>query len=360
MRVIHVVEAFGGGIYTFLQRLTLEDDKNEHIVVYSRRTETPDSVELDFPNISLIPVNMQREISILEDIKSCIDLKRQIQKINPDIIHAHSSKAGVYVRLLSLIDRDKIPVIYNPHGLSFLQQNESFFKRNIYLYIERVLTVLVPQAIYIGVSEQEYQEIQFKLKSKNLYLIRNAVVPKKIEEKEKIFDFVTLGRICKQKNPQLFNQLALKYPHKKFLWIGDGEEREFLNSPNIEVSGWLQDKKKIESLLESSRIYVQFSLWEGLPLALLEAMSCGLPCLVTECIGVKEVIERSQNGKVINYNLQNIESIVNDLEEKYSWYSKSSINSIKDYYNVANMIKGYQNLYEEVKKNAIKYSSTSL
>ena len=56
------------------------------------------------------------------------------------------------------------------------------------------------------------------------------------------FTVFTLGRICYQKNPMLFNDIARALPEIHFLWIGDGEMREELTSPNIEITGWLDRK----------------------------------------------------------------------------------------------------------------------
>ena len=60
----------------------------------------------------------------------------------------------------------------------------------------------------------------------------------KTEEAEHPFTVYTLGRICYQKNPTLFNEIAEALPDVKFIWIGDGELREQLTSKNIEITGW--------------------------------------------------------------------------------------------------------------------------
>ena len=111
------------------------------------------------------------------------------------------------------------------------------------------------------------------------------------------FTVFTLGRICYQKNPMLFNDIARALPEIHFLWIGDGEMREELTSPNIEITGWL-DRKNALSRSVSADVFLLTSLWEGLPISLLEAMYMKKPCVVNDVIGNHDVIH---SGKMDMY-----------------------------------------------------------
>lgn len=90
----------------------------------------------------------------------------------------------------------------------------------------------------------------------------------------------------------------------KFILVGDGEQREELCRKVFEYS--LQDffvfagyRKDISELLTDFDIFVLPSLWEGLPLALVEAMASGLPCVVTDVSGNSEAVVDGETGFII-------------------------------------------------------------
>ena len=107
----------------------------------------------------------------------------------------------------------------------------------------------------------------------------------------------TLGRICYQKNPSLFNAIAEAMPKVQFLWIGDGELRNQLTAPNIEVTGW-SEREDALTLAANADVFLLTSLWEGLPISLLESMYMKKLCVVSDVIGNHDVIYNGENGFV--------------------------------------------------------------
>ena len=83
---------------------------------------------------------------------------------------------------------------------------------------------------------------------------------KDIEKKDHPFTVFTLGRICYQKNPKLFNLIAERLPDVRFVWIGDGDLREELTAPNIEITGWM-DRKDALRVSMNADIFLLTSLW---------------------------------------------------------------------------------------------------
>ena len=68
----------------------------------------------------------------------------------------------------------------------------------------------------------------------------------------------------------MFNEIAKNFPNIQFTWIGDGELRSELTSKNITITGWLERKDVLKEL-NNNDIFILTSLWEGLPISLLEA-----------------------------------------------------------------------------------------
>ncbi|MFS8630836.1 MAG: glycosyltransferase, partial [Bacillales bacterium] len=74
-----------------------------------------------------------RELSPIQDFRSSLQLKKLLKELNPDLIHLHSSKAGVLGRLAnSLLFSNKKQIFYTPHGYSFLRLDVSATKRKLY------------------------------------------------------------------------------------------------------------------------------------------------------------------------------------------------------------------------------------
>lgn len=337
-KIVHIVEAFGGGVFTFLVDLvnaTIDDF--DITIVYNLRNQTPNDFEKYFDKrVKFIRVeHLQRKIKIKNEIKAIQEIKQILKKIQPDIVHLHSSKAGVIGRMA--VNTQKTKVLYNPHGFSFLMDNISGFKRNIYWAIEKIMTI--KRATIIGCSKGEYEEAK-KLTKKvahinnGMDLIKIDRLKEKMQEKQLNFQelsICTIGRIDYQKNPYFFNEIASNFPNIKFTWIGDGELRNELKSSNIHITGW-KTREEVLSILNDNDIFILTSLWEGLPIALLEAMYMGKICMVSNVVGNKDVIETNVNGFIFdkvtykdiikNLQMYNIKCIIEnarkDVIKKYS------------------------------------------
>lgn len=351
MKIVHIVEGFGGGVYSFLVDLcnSLSEDA-EVILVYAEREQTPKDFIKDFNSrIKMINIPMCRDVNIKNDLKSLIQIIRVIREEMPDVVHLHSSKAGVLGRIATrFIGYNRKKVFYNPHGYAFLQQNISIRKQKIYFYIEKIMAKI--QGTIVAVSNGEYNESKrlsrYVIKIDNA--IDNCALDKVIKEGKykKKPTIGTIGRIMYQKNPKDFNKIAERFPELKFIWIGDGDLKDELKCKNIEVTGW-KDRYEAIKLLNNIDIYIQTSLWEGLPIALLEAMYMGKPVIVSNVIGNKDVVINEKNGFIANNNDDYI-SYINkliDSEELFIKISRNSKSYIEENHLLENMLEKYKLLY---------------
>lgn len=353
-KVLHIVEAFGGGIFSFLVDLINKtNDEFEIVVCYSKRKQTPEKFEKYFKNnIKFIEVkNFGRSINPIKDVRAFFEVRKIIKQEKPDIIHLHSSKAGFIGRFA--VNSRKIKMLYNPHGFSFLMRDSSKIKRMIYWIIEKIGSFR--KCTIVGCSKGEYEEA-LKL-TKNSICINNGVNIDKLKEETKglkekdikldNLKICTVGRIGYQKNPELFNEIAKSFPNIKFTWIGEGELKDKLNSENITVTGW-KERKEVLKILNENDIFILTSLWEGLPIALLEAMYMKKICIVSNCIGNKDVIENEKNGFVAD-TLEEYIKIINKIKNNEFDLNKIKENEIKDLekeYNVNVMTEKYKKEYE--------------
>jgi len=305
MRIIHIVESFGGGVYSYFKDLALffsqYPDIETYIIYSNKRKEiTQDQIDQDFPSsIRLIPLEMERELRPLQDLRSTGELRRTLKQLTPDVIHLHSSKAGVIGRWASFMLPFKPKVYYTPHGYSFLRQDISSVKQKLFYSIEK-LTQLIFGGTTVACGDTEFKIAQ---KIGRSLLVRNGIDLHQLNqhyiEKENTSSQLvigTIGRISYQKNPKLFNEVALLFPQHQFIWIGDGELRHLLTAPNIKISGWFTNNTAVFPYLNQLDLYMQTSLWEGLPIAVLEAMAFRKPIIATDVIGNNDIVEPHTNG----------------------------------------------------------------
>ena len=160
------------------------------------------------------------------------------------------------------------------------------------------------------------------------------------EEKEHKYTVYTAGRIGPQKNPKLFNEIASNLPDYKFVWIGEGEDKNLLTSTNIEVTGLLSRRDVIKRA-KNYDCYLSTSLWEGLPIALMEAMYMGKKCVVSDVEGNNELIKDGETGGVFK-DAENACSLLLDSD----YYGKEANQLIKSKYSINKMCEKCEKVYE--------------
>ena len=346
-KILFVVEAMGGGVFTYIVDLSNELVKTyDMYVAYAVRPQTPKNYQDYFDNrIHLIEVkNFTRSINPLKDLKAIPEVKKIAAEVHPDIIHLHSSKAGVIGRIA--FNGKNIPLFYTPHGYSFLMENYKPLKRWIFKAIESLCTKR--NCTTISCSVGEHQET-LRL-TKNATYVNNGIniveleeMLKSVKKKDHPFTVFTIGRICYQKNPTLFNEIAEAMPETRFLWIGDGELKNELKSKNIEITGWV-DRKKALQLSMNADVFILTSLWEGLPISLLEAMYMRKTCVVSNVIGNRDVIHNNING----YVCDTVSEYYKAIEERNADYQVQAYKDVTDRYNTKNQTDKYQEIYERV------------
>ena len=316
-RILYIVEAMGGGVFTYIVDLANElVNKYDMYIAYAVRKQTPKNYKDYFDKrIHLIEVkNFGRAINPTKDIAAFFEVKKIAAEVKPDVIHLHSSKAGAIGRVAF---DGKIPMFYTPHGYSFLMENCNPTKRRVFKLIESVCAKR--NCTTLSCSVGEHQET-LKL-TKNAAYVNNGINMEELQEivdqTEKVthpFTVFTLGRICYQKNPTLFNTIAESLPDVRFVWIGDGELWEELKSKNIEISGWVDRITAIKYAVNAD-VFLLPSRWEGLPISLLESMYMRKVCVVSNVI-----------GKALKYN-EMARSIEEELFAEYSITRMRSLNT---------------------------------
>lgn len=354
MKILHVIECFSGGVYDFVKDFIDETPNYNHTILYGKRENLKNNFKSEFrENIDFILwKNAKREISIRNDFLALKELISLLKKEKFDVIHLHSSKAGFLGRVAAKLNNQQNKVIYTTHGISFLRKDISNKKLQLYILLEKIGNLCGGKTIACSRSEAEFIQSKgikcsyinngIKLKNKEIEIL------KKNTEKLKI---VTVGRITTQKNPKLFNEIAKNFIENEniiFIWIGDGELKEQLNSKNIKITGWLSQKEVQQQLLEAD-IYLSTASWEGLSLAVLQAMKNSLPLLLSDCVGNINLVEEDYNGflfKTKEEAIEKIKFLIKD-KEKIKKLGENSYLLLKKEFDIQNMVKKYKEKYKK-------------
>lgn len=348
-KLLYITETMAGGVLTYLADMSnaLIDDF-DITIAYGVRKEMPaDFATLFDARVKFILVqNFTRAISPRRDMAAFWELRRIAAEVQPDIIHLHSSKAGALGRFA--LDGHATPIFYTPHGYSFLMRDASPVKRFIYRAIEAICGLC--HATTISCSAGEHQET-LQLTERATYVnngINTQALARLLAEtpapSEHPFTVFSLGRISYQKGPALFNEVALACPEVHFMWIGDGDMRAVLTAPNIEVTGWA-DRRTALSYAQRGDMFILTSLWEGLPISLLEAMYMQKPCAVTNVIGNRDVIEHGRNGYICETSADFAAAIQAAKDGEANALAANAYEDIQREYNTNVMTEKYRLIY---------------
>jgi len=301
MKVVHIVEAFWGGVFDFLVNLTKGLEDVEHIIVYSTREETPKDFQKYFwPNVKFIHwPNAQREIKPLQDLKAFLSLRGILKNLDADVYHLHSSKAGFLWRLVLWLKGKSKKVIYSTHWLAFKDTGFSTRQQKFIQFLERLAAKIFGGKV-VGNSEFELSQLKkLGIKAESIPNAVNCEVPDKISSnnKDKLKVWM-MARAVKVKGVDLFLQiydLLKNNPKLEFVWIWWGQQEEQLKRAWVNVTWWLPADKALDHLQDID-IFLFTSANDAVPLALLQAMCLGKPAVALDTPFAREAIQHGKTG----------------------------------------------------------------
>lgn len=248
---------------------------------------------------------------------SISEIRQMIEKLNPSIIHAHDFRASVICALAT----SKVPIISHLHNNSPWLKN---YCVNSFLYLYAGLKA--KKIFLVSDSIRDEYVFSYFMKDK-MITISNPVSQKSIVEKidtnqlEKNYDICCVARITPQKNIYKFISVIKSIKEKKndikVVWVGTGEqETEFRKLiedndlvDNITLVGF---QKNPYRFMAQSKIFLLTSDWEGYGLVAFEALSLGLPCVVSNIGGLPNIVDENC-GMLCNIN--NISEYTKELEK---------------------------------------------
>jgi glycosyltransferase involved in cell wall biosynthesis len=296
-RVLHVVEAFGGGVFEVVRLLAeyLAADGHPVAIAYGRRSETPEDVRAKIaPEVELFPLPWDRRAP-REQLAAARALRRLAASWEHDVVHLHSSFAGV---VGSLALPRSTPKVYTPHGYSFTMQSRGGSKRALFKSVERVTSRGVDA---IGaVSEAEARDAEQVAPAGKVVVIRNGIPeldePPAAQAPERPGRprAIAVGRITEQRQPASAARiLASVADIADVSWVGGagrgGIPESAVSDQGVPVSGWLE-RPEVLAALSGATVYLHWTAWDGQPLSILEAMAENVVVVASDIEPCQEIL----------------------------------------------------------------------
>lgn len=322
----------------------------------------------------LIKLPFERSPLKVNNLKSFFFLKKIMNEENYDIIHCHTPVAGVITRMIHK-KNSKARLFYTAHGFHFFK-GAPLKNWIMYYPLEWLLSIKTDGLITI--NEEDYKRT-IKFRATKKYLINGVGVDVRkfsinrdgqynkikkdlnISIESKVLFYA--AELNENKNQQLLikgmKSIVSEYEHAVLLLAGDGNKKYELNKLIIE-SGLkdhvflLGQRNDISDLLKISDIIVSSSKREGLPVNLIEGLASGLPAVVTDCRGNRDLINDLENGFLYKNEKEFVLRVKQLLKDK-KLYKKISENNIKkaQNYSITNIKNEIFNIYD-VEKNQLK------
>ncbi|MFV3334443.1 glycosyltransferase family 4 protein [Pseudomonas sp. NY15437] len=270
MKILHITESFGGGVTSAINSYILNSQQHEHYLLASVRKgdTTGEETQGLFKDIELVP----RRLSSLARVKPYID------RVQPDVIHLHSTYAGALIRALPFIPTQKI--VYTPHGFAFLRGDHPLMLK-AYRAIESLLAKRTAVIAGCGLDEQriagELIEPGHTLGLVNVCDELPEVPPVRSLTHKPVVGMV--GRLSRQKGHEYFRALAQSCADiAHFKWIGGGDAQVMADmvAAGIEVTGW-RPRGEVIAHMKGLDLYFHTAAWDGFPISVLEAAKLDLP-----------------------------------------------------------------------------------
>lgn len=320
--ICHVLEATAGGTRQHLMDacLGLPQERFRQTAVVSTLRDpafTEDLEVLRDAGVEVEVVQMVREIDRREDLRAYRELKSYFAAHPVDLIHTHSSKAGMLGRLAAWRSRNPAARAYSPHAFSF-QMDVSAWRRRLYVTLERAAGRITDLLICTCESERRLAVQHRIVPPGRAAVVRTGVELRRfhpradgrrareqlqLPERHRIVGAV--GSLVEQKGHRHLIEAAplvlQRRPHTTFLICGAGSLEGELRAQAAALGlgrrlRFLGHRDDIERVLSVLDLCVMPSLWEGMPYALIEAMAAGVPVIGTQITGIVDVIEPQRTG----------------------------------------------------------------
>lgn len=383
LRIVHCVRAPIGGIFRHIADLAVEQARAGHSVglICDSLTGGPFDdhlIEQLRPHLALgverIP--MRREIRI-SDFSAAVSVFNHIKSLKADVLHAHGSKGGAYVRMMGTALRvfGQHPIrIYCPHGGS-LHYDATTTKGRIIFTAERLLERLTDQLIFVSAYERDkYREKvgQPQIPENVVYngLSNSEFNP--VPHSGDARDFLFIGMLRDIKGPDVFIR-AIAALRDRGLFanahiVGDGPDRDTYHRlvDDLDIADRIvfHDPMPARKAFACARSIVVPSRGESMPYIVLEAIAAEMPIIATSVGGIPEIFGQEAGILLPPSDVNALADAMQahmEMPEHHRDRAQARAGRISDQFSVETMAASIENVYQNsLKATSIRQNKSSL
>lgn len=379
MKILHIGN-LKSGIDTYVRNtVAFASDKFEFVIVNGADDNSKPYMRHG-KQVKTYSIEMYRALNPVKDMKAVMQAIKIIRKEKPDLVHCHSAKGGVVGRFAAFLTGSK--VVYTAHAFSFLSA-ESAKKKKIFLLLEKIAK-LNSYLLACSGSERELGIEVVGFKEKKAFAWNNVVpdclpqitqISQISSAKSDTSDFpvpksgeqyiISIGRPSYQKNPLFMVEVAhgihLKHSNIKFYLLGVGfyspmleDMKKLIHQYDMDdtfyLLPWLSHEETLK-YVKGSMLYFMTSLYEGLPISVIEAMSLGKAVVASDVLGNKDCVKDGYNGYLLPLDEKVFIEKMNELienDEKRKVMEKNSRACFESGFLIDNRIKALEDIYTEI------------
>lgn len=383
MRIAFFITRFirGGAQKMLLQLLQkLDREKFQPILISGRNVDGGPGLFPELPGDveTILLDDVVREISPFKDVKAFLRLRSVLGRKRLDILHLHTSKAGVlgaFAGRMAGVGK----IIYTPHGHIFGKnaaipglENSSRLKMKFLLELRKRAYSACDRIVALSEQDRDEQVALGLAQADKFDVIMNGIDDsffcpleahriKALKERHSISDddFVigSVGRLSKEKGHDIllavFAKIADAHPSAKLLLVGDGAEKNKLmaahpalgDAGRVIFAGSMED---VRPALAAMKIFVLPSRYESQGIAAMEAMASGLPVVASDVGGVRAIINDGQDGLLARPLPDDLADKIARLLSDANLRDKLSLNAMrraKADFTLSRMLSQYEKLY---------------
>lgn len=290
----------------------------------------------------------------LKSYKQTLDL---VSKNQYDFIHCHTPIASVIARLVCKKTNTKC--VYTAHGFHFYK-GAPIKNWMIFYPIEKWLSRYTD--ILITINKEDYKRAKDNFYMNRLeyipgvgididYIERINIDKAQLKQNLKIpkdnVVIISVGELSKRKNHEIVIKALKNKKNVTYIICGQGNLEEYLNNlakeynVDLRLLGFRNDRLE---LIKMSDIFAFPSLQEGLPVALMEALAIGIPCVASKIRGNVDLIKEGKNGEL--FNLDSVQSLQLKFEKVFNILNKYNCISDMEKYSISNIYQQMMKIYK--------------
>jgi glycosyltransferase involved in cell wall biosynthesis len=372
IKVLHLVTRMNvGGVAVLLDNLmsNIDQAKFEAILV-TGECESPEGDYLADRQTSYKLIRLRRfhkSLQVADDLLSFISIVKLLRAFKPDIIHTHTSKAGLYGRIAVTLFLPRAKKVHTFHG-HLLVGYFNPLKLTIVKGFEKSLALLTTSLVAMGTQvRDDLLKVGIAPMSKFRVFFPGLVEPsfptrddarRLLGLKDGVIYCAFVGRLTKIKRPdrvvEVAQAVAAVRPDVEFLVVGEGDLAHEMKTAAlkeqlpIQFLGWRQD---IPTILAASDLLLLTSDNEAVALTLIEATQAGIPVVTTAAGSVRDVAIDGENGFVTGFESQELAQAVlklaesTELRNKFGDAGKARSGVL---FSIGHMVSDHENLYQEL------------